>query len=293
MSSSSPTPGPSGPSPPTPEPSEPSPPTPGPSSSGGKVKTAKKPTYESLKKHTIAQLKIMCKEANVKSSRSNKDQLIRRLLDPVTNNKDRLANMRLPYWVPSDWGPKTEEMERVNKLFEDAGLEPHKMNKCLKAGILNGFVPLTKDGALDLDHVLLKSGCNCCDKELTCTVRQALYQPEYGGDQYETGGETAAIKCSNEDEECGGNYITGLCRGDFSFDCGKFHNHCNFCSDFGICIADREAHCRKCDKHYYAGGLLRLHCPDCDPNGEGVGPRLFLSGQTPSVYEYGRFDGVV
>ena len=53
----------------------------------------------------------------------------------------------------------------------------------LAPGILNGFVPLTKDGALDLDHVLLKSGCNCCDKELSCTVRQALYQPEYGGDQ--------------------------------------------------------------------------------------------------------------
>ena len=66
------------------------------------------------------------------------------------------------------------------------------------------------------------------------------------------------------------------------------------CDHFGRCLWDsREAHCRKCDKHYYAGGLLRLHCPDCDPNGEGVGPRLFLSGQTPSVYEYGRFDGVV
>ena len=37
------------------------------------------------------------------------------------------------------------------------------------------------------------------------------------------------LKCTNEEEECGGNYITGLCRGDASFDCGKFHNHCNFC----------------------------------------------------------------
>ena len=50
-------------------------------------------------------------------------------------------------------------------------------------------------------------------------------------------------------------------------------------------LVDREAHCRKCDKHYYAGGLLRLHCPDCDPKGEGVGPRLFLS--PGNVYEYG------
>ena len=45
-------------------------------------------------------------------------------------------------------------MDRVNKLFEDAGLQSHKINKCLKAGVLNGFVPLTKDGALDLDQVL-------------------------------------------------------------------------------------------------------------------------------------------
>ena len=38
------------------------------------------------------------------------------------------------------------------------------------------------------------------------------------------------IWCTNEEEECGGNYITGLCRGgDASFDSGKFHNHCNFC----------------------------------------------------------------
>ena len=36
---------------------------------------------------------------------------------------------------------------------------------------------------LPMIQVLLKSGCNCCSKELTCTIRDALYQPEYGGDQ--------------------------------------------------------------------------------------------------------------
>ena len=60
----------------------------------------------------------------------------RRLLDPEANNKDRLANMRRLFWVPSDWGTVTDEMKRVNKLFEDAGFEPHKINKCLKAGMM-------------------------------------------------------------------------------------------------------------------------------------------------------------
>merc|ERR1719500_1243357 len=113
-------------------------------------------------------------------------------------------------------GKKAFEMAGVDQLFRDVGEDPKKINKCLKAGVLNGHVPLTEEGTINLDQVLLKSGCNCCSKELTCTIRDALYQPEYGGDQYETGGETAAIKCSNEEEECGGNYITGLCRGDFS-----------------------------------------------------------------------------
>ena len=46
----------------------------------------------------------------------------------------RLANIRQPFYVPGDFGPMTDEMKRVNKLFEDVGLEPHKINKCLKAG---------------------------------------------------------------------------------------------------------------------------------------------------------------
>ena len=56
------------------------------------------------------------------------------------------------------------------------------------SGILNGFIPLKKDGSLDLDHVLLKSGCMCCDKELGrgksvefTSYRFALYLQIGGG----------------------------------------------------------------------------------------------------------------
>ena len=48
----------------------------------------------------------------------------------------------------------------------------------------------------------------------------------------------------------------------------------NAFQNLGICLGDREAHCRKCNNHYYAaGGLLRMPCPDCDPDGKRVGPR--------------------
>merc|ERR1719188_2723957 len=90
-------------------------------------------------------------------------------------------------------GQKSARKEAVNQLFRDAGVDPNKVNKCLKAGVLNGHVPLTEEGTINLDQVLLKSGCNCCSKELTCTIRDALYQIEYGGNEYEDGGEHAAV----------------------------------------------------------------------------------------------------
>merc|ERR1712117_941007 len=144
-------------------------------------------------------------------------------------------------------GQKSARKEAVNQLFRDAGVDPNKVNKCLKAGVLNGHVPLTEEGTINLGQVLLKSGCNCCSKELTCTIRDALYQIEYGGNEYEDGGEHAAVQCNNEEEfdgdGCGGNFITGLCNGDIHFDSGKFHNHCGKCANFGHCIGDYRSRC--------------------------------------------------
>ena len=242
-------------------------------SSSGKG-TPKKPIYSSLTKHTIPELKKMCADAKLPRT-GNKQQLMAILVwgwkpNYETLGKLNIAEMRkmcadvnLPKTgtreqlrarlveIPTPKGGARKgalEMERVNQLFRDVGIsDPRKVNKCLKAGVLKGFVPLTEEGSLDLDHVLLKSGCMCCSKELTCTIRDALYQIEYGGNEYEDGGEHAAIKCTNEEEfdgdGCGGNFITGLCNGQPQFDSGKFHNHCGKCPNFGHCIGDYRSHC--------------------------------------------------
>ena len=61
-----------------------------------------------------------------------------------------------------------------------------------------------------------------------------------------------------------GVYVTRMCQGDFHFDSGKSHNHCDECPGFGKCIGDyREAHCKGCNSHYFAGGQ-GFPCPKCD-----------------------------
>merc|ERR1712018_631505 len=202
-----------------------------------------KPTYESLGPKNIAEMRKMCADANLPKT-GTKDQLMARIVDPAAHQKKGRK------------GSKVSEMAAVDKLFRDAGEDPTKINKCLKAGVLNGHIPLTEEGTIDLDQLLLKSGCNCCSKQLTCTIRDALHQIEYGGNEYEDGGESAAIQCreSDEGEEgCGGNFITGLCNGDFSFDCGKFHNHCTKCPNFGHCIGDYRNTCNGKGRVGWAG----------------------------------------
>ena len=141
------------------------------------------------------------------------------------------------------------------------------VNPCLMRGIFLGHVKLPNENALE--HVLLEAGCMCCGsaRSLKCTVEDALFQQPYGGDQYEDGGEGAAVQC----EDCGGNFITGLCEGNPSFDSGKFHNHCTRCPNFGTCIGDyREEHC-ECGSHYFAGSMGNFPCPNCQGQGSEGG----------------------
>merc|ERR1712029_71909 len=43
---------------------------------------------------------------------------------------------------------------------------------------------------------------------------------------------------------------------------GKFHNHCQECPGFGVCIYDyRQAHCYICNDHYFAGCIKDNDCP--------------------------------
>ena len=173
------------------------------------------------------------------------------------------------------FGSGKKAVENIHKLLSDLGVEePKKVSCCLKAGILNGCIVLKRpaedpEGQYGLDQVLTTGDCLICDEEdLTCRIRNILYQPDYGGGDYEDGGEEAPFKCTGEDCDLG-IYITGLCSGSPTFDSGKFHNHCKECPLFGICIGDyREVHCRKCGDHFFAGGMGGS-CYNCKGKGKG------------------------
>ena len=173
------------------------------------------------------------------------------------------------------FGSGKKALTNVHKLLSDLGVErPTSVSSCLKAAILNGSITLKRpaddpDSEFGLDQVVIEGECLCCGEEgLTCRVRDILYQPDYGGCDYEDGGEEAPFKCT--DESCGiGIYVTGLCSGSPSFDSGKFHNHCQACPMFGVCIGDyREAHCDRCGSHYFAGGMGGS-CYNCKGKGKG------------------------
>ena len=105
---------------------------------------------------------------------------------------------------------------------------------------------------------------------MSVTVRDAAGQSDYGGD-YEDGSEGGAFKCTNE--ACGhAAYVTGLCDGQgLGLDSGKFHNHYGECPGFGKCIGDyREAHCSRCNKHFFAG-LSGFECRNCERRRGGGG----------------------
>merc|ERR1712244_210062 len=119
---------------------------PGPSTSGnGKPK---KPSYFSLSQKTLPELKNMCKDAKLPRT-GTKDQLMARIIDGGSGQSVQKKGGK---------GQKSARKEAVNQLFRDAGVDPNKVNKCLKAGVLNGHVPLTEEGTINLDQVLLKSG---------------------------------------------------------------------------------------------------------------------------------------
>jgi hypothetical protein len=127
--------------------------------------------------------------------------------------------------------------DMVDKLFLQHGLVGCD-NLCLKAAVLKGHQVIRDE--TNRETVLFEGECHGCDNVITMTWGQAMVQQTYAGLDYEDGGEDAEVRC----EDCGGNYLTGLCEGKPHFDCGKFHNHCTECPDFGVCIHDyRNAHC--------------------------------------------------
>jgi len=144
--------------------------------------------------------------------------------------------------------------ERIN--FERS-LQEQNFAPCALAAVHAGHIDLEKG----LDQVLLQSDClMSCGATVSCTLRDALYQPSHG-DYYSEDGDGAALKC--DDSDCGmNNYISGLCTGEPRIATGKSHNHCVECPGFGTCIGDmRNEHCHACGEHYFAGNSgFGCHC---------------------------------
>ena len=163
--------------------------------------------------------------------------------------------------------PMTQK--RLKELFSLLGVANQaKISNCLKAAILNGHIKLKdpKDDPTNeygLDQAITQGECFMCDKELTCRVRDVLYQPDIGHD-FEVGGSNATFHCKNT-EECVGIYVTDMCSGNPAFDSGSFHNHCSRHPKCGYCVGDyREIHCDRCNMHTHG-----LPCYNCDGSESG------------------------
>jgi len=156
----------------------------------------------------------------------------------------------------------------IHDMLKKMGIRnPEKTSKCVKAAIMFGHIKITGVKE-DLDQVILEGEGGECGHILTATLGDLLNQPDYGGNDYEDGLQEATVICKDEacaeDEEgFARSYVTDICTGNPSWDCGKFHNHCGQCPGYGMCINDyRNRHCKKCGAHPYGWS----GCNNCQPN---------------------------
>jgi len=182
---------------------------------------------------------------------------------------------------PGDTRRKRGEVlsvEEVDRRLVALGVAPEKLkspeygesevSKCVRAAIQRGHIALKGEDKEELNQVIFKDNFPdyYCGHSKDVKLCDVLYQPDYGGDDYEDGLLNATVRC--EEPACKGNeaeggrmYLTDICTGRPSQDSGKFHNHCQECPGFGVCIGDyREAHCEKCNGHYFAGSCYKCPC---------------------------------
>ena len=215
-----------------------------------------------LSKQTVKNLKQLCRDANIKVG-GNKTQLIDRLIMNEFDNDDTGQKK-----LKRSQTLKSVQSMLINK-YNISKTDVENGSKCLMAGIGRGFIKI--DEKLGLDTILIKGKCFLCEENISCTIGDALLQPDYGGDEYEDGAESGACQCLNEDCE-NGHYVTGMCENRIQLDSGKFHNHCNECKGFGKCLGDyRETHCDECGSHYFCGLSCGGTCYNCQRKGKGSG----------------------
>lgn len=157
--------------------------------------------------------------------------------------------------------------KEVDRRLKALGVDAAKASLCVKAAIMKGLIKITGEDKEELNKVIHSEAHEGCGHTIEATLGDLLEQPDYAGLDYEEGSMEATVVCKecDEDEQMR-TYVTGICEGKPSFDCGKFHNHCRQCPGFGSCIHDyRNAHCNKCGKHYFRG-LQGFPC-DCRSKG--------------------------
>lgn len=156
---------------------------------------------------------------------------------------------------------KFKRVTTVNKLVEKMrpGLSEYG-GRCVRAAIQKGFINVegTPD---DWSQVVFKDVEVQCGHKVEVTLGQLLSQPDYGGNDKDEL-EDATISCGTAECEAEGKaYLSGMCLGSAFVNCGRSHNHCRECPQFGKCIMDyREMHCDKCKGHYFGGRIDSYNC---------------------------------
>merc|ERR550519_186514 len=152
----------------------------------------------------------------------------------------------------------------VERLLSKLGVDPENASNCIKAAIMRGHIKIKGEEG-ELDMVVHQEKGPWCGHMIQAKLGDLLQQPDYAGLDYEDGCQEATVVCGecDEDDWEGRTYVTMLCVGQGRLDSGKFHNHCEKCPGFGICIGDyRNSHCPRCGDHPFVGS--GGHMPRCD-----------------------------
>jgi len=171
------------------------------------------------------------------------------------------------------------KMFQVDELLRNVGvLRTSKVSLCVKAAIFNGHIDVNEN-LLNLKTVILEivdeNYCPC-RKTFTATLENLMYQPDHGGyDREELNLATVKCSCASgcSNKDCDVNslfpsphaiYVTNICKGSPTVTTGHYHNHCDECPNFGMCIGDyRESHCLSCHEHFFKNGIEGL-CSNCN-----------------------------
>lgn len=148
---------------------------------------------------------------------------------------------------------KTKSCHEVDRILTVLGVN-YDASRCIKAAIMRGYINIKGEEG-DLDLVVYQQEGEC-GHVIQAKLGDLLRQPDYAGLDYEDGCMNATVICTQCDE--GRTYVTGLCKGEGTFDDGKYHNHCWGCPGFGSCIGDyRLRHCDSCGDHPWVGLMGR------------------------------------